>query len=327
MRRPSRAPDPRPGPDGRRAPPPRRSSTSGTTGSRSAIRRPSRRTRTAPGPRSWTSGSGGTRAHVLGRLGQPLARPEAPGLLVREALGKTRRPAHDRRLRAARQAPEAVGRTRPPAVDGRHGDHDLDPDAGGQRDRRRADVPRRRIQPRRIQGPGVRRRLASCARSSTATFATSTPGNPDGCVPPHPRDRRGIAMNLRNTRPALRDARRSCCSPRRSSAELPASNPFAAKSPLSFQAPPFDKIKDADYLPAFEEGMKQQLAEIEAIANEPGAADVREHHRSDGAVGRAADARREGVLQPRPVQHERRDPEDQGRGRAEARRAPATRST
>src|SRR6185312_459253 len=43
-------------------------------------------------------------------------------------------------------------------------------------------------------------------------------------------------------------------------------NPFAQPSTLPFQAPPFDKIKDADYEPAFEEGMRQQIAEIEAIA-------------------------------------------------------------
>ncbi len=44
-------------------------------------------------------------------------------------------------------------------------------------------------------------------------------------------------------------------------------NPFFQKSTLQYQAPPFDKIKDADYAPAIEEGMKQQIAEIDAIAN------------------------------------------------------------
>ncbi len=44
-------------------------------------------------------------------------------------------------------------------------------------------------------------------------------------------------------------------------------NPFAAPSTLPLHAPPFDKIKDSDYQPAMEEGMKQQLAEIGAIAN------------------------------------------------------------
>jgi peptidyl-dipeptidase Dcp len=44
-------------------------------------------------------------------------------------------------------------------------------------------------------------------------------------------------------------------------------NPLLTASELPFQAPPFDKIVDADFQPAIEEGMKQQLAEIEAIAN------------------------------------------------------------
>ena len=55
----------------------------------------------------------------------------------------------------------------------------------------------------------------------------------------------------------------------RANAALPASNPFAQVSTLPFQAPPFDKIKDSDYQPAFEEGMKEQIAEIEAIADNP----------------------------------------------------------
>src|SRR2546421_3238152 len=50
-----------------------------------------------------------------------------------------------------------------------------------------------------------------------------------------------------------------------------AANPFFSESPLPFHAPPFDKIKDSDYAPAIEEGMKNQLAEIEAIANNPAA--------------------------------------------------------
>jgi peptidyl-dipeptidase Dcp len=46
-------------------------------------------------------------------------------------------------------------------------------------------------------------------------------------------------------------------------------NPFFTPSPLPLQAPPFDKITNADYQPAIEEGMKRQIAEIEAIANNP----------------------------------------------------------
>ena len=46
-------------------------------------------------------------------------------------------------------------------------------------------------------------------------------------------------------------------------------NPFYAPSALPFHAPPFDRIKDADYQPAVEAGMAQQLAEIERIADDP----------------------------------------------------------
>ena len=46
-------------------------------------------------------------------------------------------------------------------------------------------------------------------------------------------------------------------------------NPFMAPSRLPFGAPPFDKIQDADYKPALEAGMKEQMAEIGAIANNP----------------------------------------------------------
>ena len=46
-------------------------------------------------------------------------------------------------------------------------------------------------------------------------------------------------------------------------------NPFFEPSPLPFQAPPFDRIREEHYAPAFAEGMKRQLAEIAAIANDP----------------------------------------------------------
>src|SRR5579859_5248411 len=47
------------------------------------------------------------------------------------------------------------------------------------------------------------------------------------------------------------------------------SNPFYAPSRLPFEAPPFDRIKDQDYRPAIEAGMRQQLAEIRTIADNP----------------------------------------------------------
>jgi peptidyl-dipeptidase Dcp len=50
-------------------------------------------------------------------------------------------------------------------------------------------------------------------------------------------------------------------------AQLPASNPFSAPSPLQFRAPQFNRINDSDYKPALEEGMKQQIVEVEKIAS------------------------------------------------------------
>ena len=46
-------------------------------------------------------------------------------------------------------------------------------------------------------------------------------------------------------------------------------NPLMHVSTLPFHAPPFDKITNGDYKPAIDAGMKQQLQEIDAIANNP----------------------------------------------------------
>jgi len=46
------------------------------------------------------------------------------------------------------------------------------------------------------------------------------------------------------------------------------SNPFFVESTLPFHAPRFDLIRNEDYQPALEEGMRQQLAEIDAIAKQ-----------------------------------------------------------
>ena len=45
-------------------------------------------------------------------------------------------------------------------------------------------------------------------------------------------------------------------------------NPFAGPSTLPYEAPRFDKIQNRDYQPALEEGMRQNLKEVEAIANQ-----------------------------------------------------------
>ncbi len=63
----------------------------------------------------------------------------------------------------------------------------------------------------------------------------------------------------------------SCCSleakePVSVAAEkLSADNPFSRPSPLPYQAPEFDRIREEHYLPAFLEGMAEQLRELDAI--------------------------------------------------------------
>ena len=49
-------------------------------------------------------------------------------------------------------------------------------------------------------------------------------------------------------------------------------NPFFAVSPLPYQMPQFDKIRDEHYAPALERGMSEQRAEMDAIANSADAA-------------------------------------------------------
>ena len=46
-----------------------------------------------------------------------------------------------------------------------------------------------------------------------------------------------------------------------------ADNPFLTASTFPYQLPPYDRIKESHYRPAFDAGMADQLAEIEMIAN------------------------------------------------------------
>ena len=52
-----------------------------------------------------------------------------------------------------------------------------------------------------------------------------------------------------------------------------AGNPFFAESPHYFNFPPFDLIANEHYQPAFEVGMAEQIAEVEAIAGQEAAPD------------------------------------------------------
>ncbi|HVV14722.1 M3 family metallopeptidase [Amycolatopsis sp.] len=53
------------------------------------------------------------------------------------------------------------------------------------------------------------------------------------------------------------------------SESLSPDNPFAAASELPYGLPPFDRIADEDFAPAFEAGLAGHRAEIERIANDP----------------------------------------------------------
>ena len=56
--------------------------------------------------------------------------------------------------------------------------------------------------------------------------------------------------------------------------EFDASNPFYTKSNLYFQFPPFDRISNQHYAPAFTAGMHQQRTEINAITANPESATI-----------------------------------------------------
>jgi peptidyl-dipeptidase Dcp len=70
------------------------------------------------------------------------------------------------------------------------------------------------------------------------------------------------------------DASTSMIEEAESPGQLENGNPFFAESPLYFSYPPFDRIEDRHYLPAFEAGMESQLAEIAAIDSQEAAPTV-----------------------------------------------------
>ena len=52
-----------------------------------------------------------------------------------------------------------------------------------------------------------------------------------------------------------------------------AENPFSHPSTLPYRLPPFDRVQNADYRPAFEQGMREQRTEVQQIASDPAEAD------------------------------------------------------
>ena len=79
----------------------------------------------------------------------------------------------------------------------------------------------------------------------------------------NPRLACAVALALSLSAPAFADKAEKPAK----TAAVSVSNPFFAKSPLTFQYPQFDKIKDSDFAPAFEKGMAEQLAEVATIAD------------------------------------------------------------
>ena len=57
--------------------------------------------------------------------------------------------------------------------------------------------------------------------------------------------------------------------PESQSPAVAAVNPLFSRSTLPYQMPAFDQIKDAHYRPAFDKGMAEHLAEMQAIAANP----------------------------------------------------------
>src|SRR6266705_7002024 len=53
------------------------------------------------------------------------------------------------------------------------------------------------------------------------------------------------------------------------SAADPVDNPLLKESTLPYHLPPFDQIKDEHFVPAMEAGMRDQLKEVDAVANNP----------------------------------------------------------
>ena len=57
--------------------------------------------------------------------------------------------------------------------------------------------------------------------------------------------------------------------PAAQAAEPVSVNPFFSASTLPYQLPPFDRIQDTHYAPAFEKGMAEQRSQVDTIANNP----------------------------------------------------------
>src|SRR5213083_2983760 len=118
-------------------------------------------------------------------------------------------------------------------------------------------LPRRPMRPRSIPRYATSPRRVACC-SGRCTFVGMPMRLPKRC----------LALALGAT---LLGCNRASAPASAGAAPFSSSNPFASASPLLYQAPPFDRIHDADYQPAVAEGMRRQLAEVEGIASDTAA--------------------------------------------------------
>src|SRR5437667_423040 len=118
-------------------------------------------------------------------------------------------------------------------------------------------LPRRPMRPRSIPRYATSPRRVACC-SGRCTFVGMPMRLPKRC----------LALALGAT---LLGCNRASPPASAGAAPFSSSNPFASASPLLYQAPPFDRIHDAGYQPAVEEGMRRQLAEVEGIASDTAA--------------------------------------------------------
>src|SRR5256885_9777587 len=118
-------------------------------------------------------------------------------------------------------------------------------------------LPRRPMRPRSTPRYTTSPRRVACC-SGRCTFVGMPMRLPKRCV----------ALALGAT---LLGCNRASAPASAGAAPFNSTNPFASASPLLYHAPPFDRIHDADYQPAVEEGMRRQLAEVATIASDTAA--------------------------------------------------------
>src|ERR1700728_5282855 len=107
-----------------------------------------------------------------------------------------------------------------------------------------------------------------CSRASRRT-AAQRPITPRQRPPLNKDNDMGLAPKLLLTAvTALAGSAAAAAAAQGTHTAMAADNPFAQPSTLPFGLPPFDRIHDRDYLPAFEARMRTQLSELAVVAHD-----------------------------------------------------------